>query len=556
MRREAKKIFLALFIFLQPSLLLAQETFILEEATIASLHDAIKGHKTTCEQLIKAYFQRIQQYNFTIKQTAPINAFTQLNPYLFDEARRLDHVYAKTNKLQGSLHCVPIVLKDNIDTFDMTSTSGSYALLGTQPINDAFLVKQLRKAGAIIIAKGGMDELASGMIGISSRSGRIGNAYDPSKNPGGSSGGPAAAVSANFAMIGIGTDNSGSVRIPAAFNGIYGLRPSMGLISQSGIFPAGNIDGTAGPLTRNVRDLALLLDVIAKPDTHDVKTYTDSLNENGLQGKRIGIVRQVGKIDTFATMPDDVNDVINQALHLMQAWGATIVDNIDLPAFDNERKYNMAGMREDVDAYLHSFPATRKDFKDLCESDRSRVYGTVKACLRFIASLPKKLGQEQTKARATLAKNSLYLTNIMTDNKLDALLVPISVTGSATYDPNKVNTWQAPLASNSGHPALAMNIGYTESDNMPIGIELVGKHLAETTLLEIAYGYEQHTPPRMLPKLAETDQPLTGFSLPYMNNLITLLGSQAYEQVLKKDKTTALTPPVFKKIVVRELASS
>src|SRR5580658_3746684 len=239
-----------------------------------SIHTAIEQHQLTCEQLINHYLERIKQYNLSTAKHAPINAFNEINPTALDQARQLDNHYSQTQKLSGSLHCIPVVLKDNIDTYDATTTSGTLALLGNQPNQDAFLVSQLRKAGAIILAKGGMDELASGFSGISSRSGRIGNAYDPDKNPGGSSGGPAAAVSANFAMIGIGTDNSGSVRIPAAFNGIVGLRPSTGLISQRGIFPAGNLDGTAGPLARNVEDLARLLDVIAQEDPQDKKTIS------------------------------------------------------------------------------------------------------------------------------------------------------------------------------------------------------------------------------------------------------------------------------------------
>ena len=265
--------------------------FFLEEATIESIHNAIKNHQITCKELVNKYLERIKLYNLSISKHAPINAFTEININVLDQAKKLDDAYSKTQQLSGSLHCIPVVLKDNINSYDSTSTSGTLSLLGNQPHQDAFLVAKLREAGAIILGKGGMDELASGMFGINNRNGRIGNAYDPDKNPGGSSGGSAVAVSANFAMIGIGSDNSGSVRIPAAFNGIYGLRPSTGLISQQGIFPAGNLDGTAGPLARNVEDLARVLDVIAKEDQNDTKTthiprvstYTVYLNKNGLK---------------------------------------------------------------------------------------------------------------------------------------------------------------------------------------------------------------------------------------------------------------------------------
>lgn len=199
------------------------KNFKLTEYTIASVHQAIQSHQLTCTKLINDYLFRIKIYNLSLRYEAPINAFVALNPNIFNEAQKLDSYYTKTGHIKGPLHCIPVIVKDNIDTINSPSTSGSLAMLGSQPINNAFLVQQLIQAGAIIIGKGSMDEFASGMTGISGRSGRVGNAYDPTQNPGGSSSGSAAAVSANFAIIGIGTDNSGSVRIPAAFNGVYGI---------------------------------------------------------------------------------------------------------------------------------------------------------------------------------------------------------------------------------------------------------------------------------------------------------------------------------------------
>ncbi|EDO26044.1 predicted protein, partial [Nematostella vectensis] len=177
-------------------------------------------------------------------------------------AQQLDKIFAK-NGIVGELFCIPITIKDNIDIIGMETTSGSYALKGTLPIKDAKLVKKLKEENAIIIAKTTMDELAMGMNGFSSFNGRAGNPYDTTKNPGGSSAGAAASISANFAVIAIGTDNSGSIRIPAAFNGIYGIRPTQNSISSDGIFPMGNIDGTAGVMTRTVTDLAISLKVLS-----------------------------------------------------------------------------------------------------------------------------------------------------------------------------------------------------------------------------------------------------------------------------------------------------
>lgn len=166
---------------------------------------------------MQAYLTRIQSYDMNLNRDAPINAFVALNPNAIVEAKHLDKQYQKTGQFKGMMHCVPVIVKDNIDTVDTSSTSGSLALLGSQPNQGAFLVQKLRNAGAIIIGKGSIDEFASGMSGRSSKSGRVGNAYDPAVNSGGSSAGVGAGVSANFAMVGIGTDNSGSIRIPATY---------------------------------------------------------------------------------------------------------------------------------------------------------------------------------------------------------------------------------------------------------------------------------------------------------------------------------------------------
>lgn len=540
----------------------SNQPFVLEEATIESIHHAIKNHQLTCIELVNQYLERIQQYNLNVANHAPINAFTEINTNVLEQAKKLDDVFSKTQRLTGTLHCIPVVLKDNIDSYDSTSSSGTLAMLGNQPQQDAFLVSKLRESGAIILGKSGMDELASGMYGINSRNGRIGNAYNPSQNPGGSSGGSAAAVSANFTVLAIGSDNSGSVRIPAAFNGIYGLRPSTGLISQRGIFPAGNLDGTAGPFARTVKDLTQTLNVIAKEDPNDektlnlhrVSTYTVYLKKDGLKNKRIGIVRKVGELNTFKSMPNHVTQIINQSLHTMQQSGAIIIDDIKLTGFNNNRDLNMAGMKQDIDAYLASYPSARKNYQDLCESNRTRVYGNMKKCLAFFEEMPPKFGKEYKQALSMFNRNKSYIENIMNQHQLDALLLPISTTGGATYDPYKVNTWQAPIASNAGLPALAINIGYTAVDKMPIGIELIGKQYSEGSLIEIAYGYEHNAPPRIAPNIPAQKLTLEKLDIPMYNNLLTRLGYRSYYEVLIKHQSSKyLTPLLFKNMLQQEL---
>ncbi|PWY54023.1 amidase [Legionella qingyii] len=529
----------------------------LESVTIRSIHNAIQSHQLTCFDLVTKYIERIKKYNLSAKNHAPINAWSEINPSVIVQAQQLDASFKNTGQLLGPLHCIPIILKDNIDSFDTTTSSGSYALLGSQPIRDAFLVKKLRNAGAIILGKGGMDEFAWGIIGISSRSGRIGNAFDPNKNPGGSSGGPAAVVSASFALLGIGTDNSGSVRIPAAFHGLVGLRPSTGLISQQGIFPMGNLDGTAGPIARTTEELAILLDIIAKPDSHDpktldiprVKTYTEFLKTNGLTKKRIGIVHHVNGINTFDKMPPHILKIVRNATQNMRKMGASLID-IDLPRFNNNRKNNQAGEIQDVNEYLASFPSTRKNFQDICESNRTRNFGTTKDCLHFIKNMASKSSKSYKRAQSIIAQNKIYVQKIMKKNNLDALLIPITTHGTATYDGMTVNTWRAPVSSNSGLPSININVGYSDDMHMPIGVELVGKQFHEGTLIEIAYAYEMHTPKKINPTMPEESSELLNLSIPELNNLFTLLGKNAYDKVLIHNKAGELTPEKFQEITV------
>lgn len=535
----------------------------LPSITIQSIHENIKLNSITCRHLIEVYIERIKKYNLSSKQVAPINAFTELNPSMLSQADELDRVFKKTGELVGSLHCVPIVIKDNIDSVDMTTTSGSYALLGTQPNKNAFIVEKLIRAGAIIIGKGGMDEFAWGLYGISSRSGRIGNVYDTNKNPGGSSGGSAAAVSASFALLSVGTDNSGSVRIPAAFHGLVGLRPSKGLISQRGIFPMGNLDGTAGPIAKNVQELAIMLDVIAKIDVQDPKThkqlrpktYKKYLNKNGLNSKRIGIVRKVGTYDLYKAMPKEVQRQIQNTIKKMENSGSTLLP-VNIPNFNNDRNNNQAGEIEDVNDYLMSFPATRKNFTDICQSDRTRNFGNINECLIFIKTMATKKSKSYKRALAIFNNNQNLVNRLMDKYQLDGLLLPLARSGIASYDATTINTWQAPIASNADLPSITFNIGYLK--RMPVGIEMVGRLFHEGTLIEMAYAYEQIDKKLIEPSMPEANLSLLKLSISEINGLLTLLGANSYQSVLKKRKKTqtvsaVLTPNVFREITAKTL---
>lgn len=535
--------------------------FVLEEATIQSIHTAIKQHRITCEQLVNRYLDRIKKYNLSIDNNPPINAIARINQNVIEQARELDRIFA-TGHIKGPLHCIPVLLKDNIDSYDSPSTSGSLSLLGNQPTQDAFLTKKLRDAGAVIFGKGTMDEFAAGVVGISGGNGRTGNAYDASKNSGGSSSGSAVAVSANFVMIGIGTDNSGSVRIPAAFNGIVGLRPSTGLISQTGIFPRGNMDGIAGPLARNVEDLATVLDVIAAPDNADKKTlslprpktYSTYLDKNSLQRKRIGVVKTLGKFELFKNMPSDTQTIFQNALRQLQSMGATIVPNIALSNYNLDSTYNQAGEREEVNTYLASYPAVKKDYYAICESNQTRVFGNSMECLEFIRNYPKKYGKNYYKALTMFKNNRLYVEKIMRDYQLDALLMPVSTQGSATYIKKAMITES--LASNAGLPAITLNIGYT-NHSLPIGVELIGKQFSEGTLIGMAYAYEKHIPLRKPPIMPKATTQFDHLDIPQYNNLLMIIGYNTYKTILINsypgEFEKKLTPTLFQTLVEKNI---
>lgn len=548
-----RKYFSLIFLFLSQFCFAAE--FNLKDTTIDSIQAAIKDNQFSCEQIIEAYLNRIKQYNLSVVDKPPINAFTALNTQALMEAKELDDYYNVNKKFFGPLHCVPVVIKDNIDTTDMTSTSGSLALLGNQPQRDAFLVKKIKEAGGIIIGKGTMDELAAGMVGLSTRSGRTGNAYDQDYNPGGSSGGVAAAVSMNFAVLGIGSDNSGSIRIPAAFNGISGLRPSMGLISQQGIFPRGNMDGVAGPMARDVHDLAVLLDVIAKPDPNDKKTqaalrpqtYTSFLKENALQGKRIGIVRLVNKKSVYNNQTNELIRLLRDMQVVLQQQGAVTIPNISLPKFDTSRKNNEAGEKEDIDEYLSSFPSVRKNYEDLCKSNRSRALGkNTQACLDFIKEFPARDSQGYKAAEEMFKRNQQYVEKIMDEHHLDALLIPMTKSGTATYNTEELNP--ITVSSNSGLPSIVINIGYSKDNGLPVGVELTGKKFSEGELIGLAYSFEQHTPPRVIPRTPAENPDTKNMSLVELNHIFDSLGFVAFEKVLKDNKSVDLTADKFQQI--------
>ncbi len=262
-------IFLSFLFWTGPA---SAQSFQVTETSIVDIHQALQDGKITCHDLADQYLKRIQAYD----QAGPkINAMLYVNPGVLKQADAMDQEIKRTGKMK-SLECIPIVLKDNFDTVDMPTTAGALTLKGAQPDKDAFAVKKLRDAGALILGKTNLQEFASGGISVSSLGGQVKNPYDLNRTPGGSSGGTGAAVAANFAAAGTGSDTGGSIRSPASANNLVGLRPTMGLISRDGIVPVSFTQDTIGPITRNVADAARMLDVMAGYDPNDPVTSSAS----------------------------------------------------------------------------------------------------------------------------------------------------------------------------------------------------------------------------------------------------------------------------------------
>ncbi|MES1951934.1 amidase [Salinisphaera sp. S4-8] len=362
-------------------------TFKFVEGTIAQAHAAMRAGTLTCEALVQGYIDRIKAYD----DTGPtLHAVINLNPRALDRARMLDRNYAVDGP-SGPLHCVPVLLKDNFDTADVTTTAGGTAMQYNRTPDDAFSVAGIIDAGGIILGKANLDEFAFGFQGSSSMEGQVKNAYDQSKGPGGSSSGTGAAIAASFAMAGTGSDTGGSIRVPSSVEGLVGIRPSLRLVSQDGIVPLAASQDTGGPMCRTVEDCALMLDAMVGFDdsehanqrkafaydaaaiesvdeyeaiTNVPSTYTDYLDPNGLNGARIAALEPLFGNGNGENA--QVQAELMQAIEAMRAAGATVdiltADDLaqrnvvlgDLTGFDSNSRYEF---RNDLTAYLMSWPS-------------------------------------------------------------------------------------------------------------------------------------------------------------------------------------------------------
>lgn len=499
-----------------------QKEFDPTEMTVAEIHDAIRTGRLTVRQLVEAYHARIEMYD---RKGPKLNSLITLNPSALEVADALDAEFARTGRLTGPLHGIPVIVKDNIDTYDLPTTAGSATLLNSIPPEDAFIVERLREAGAVILAKSNMAEFAFSpyeTVG-SALEGHTRNPYALDRVPAGSSGGTAAAVAANLGAVGLGTDTGNSIRGPSAHTALFGIRPTMGLVSRAGVVPLYLDKDMTGPMTRTVADAALILEVIAGYDPDDPVTmrsrdrtpirYTDYLREDGLRGKRIGVLRQVSNTPT--TDPE-ILARFDEALEVMRGAGATIVDPVEIPGYDEIMRKPLWCVRfkEDIEGYLARLGPSAPVRKLAEIIERGRFHPSIEGRLRMMAAAARH--PETAELCRDAAANSERLRNairqILAAERLDALVFP-----TWNNPPRLIGDLDSPHGDNSqnlapptGFPAVSVPMGYVRRDlpdlppgalGLPVGLQILGDAWSEPTLIEISCAFERLTEHRRPPGL-------------------------------------------------------
>ena len=507
-----------------------KKDFELDEITIDDVQKAFLSGQHSSRSLAEKYLARIQEID---KAGPMVNSVIELNPEALQIADALDQE-RKAKGPRGPLHGIPLLIKDNIDTGDrMNTTAGSLALLGSRPANDAFVAAQLRNAGAVILGKTNLSEWANircshSTSGWSGRGGLTRNPYALDRNPCGSSSGTGAAVSANLCVAGVGTETDGSVVCPSSANGLAGLKPTVGLVSRSGIVPISHSQDTASPMARTVRDVAILLGAMAGVDPRDAATadsrgklspnytspdyacsgYTRFLDPAGLKGARLGVVRK------YFGFNDAADQLMDSLLGEMKRAGAEIVDPADIPTIgkfdDSELTVFCYELKADLAAYLARRGVSVKSLKDVIEFNELNRGREMPYFGQDIFLKSEQRGPLSSKEYLDALALNHQLTRaegidfVMDKFKLDALVAP---TGGPAWITDLINGDHVAGGSSSaaavaGYPNINVTAGYLWG--LPVGISFFGRAWSEPTLLKIAYSFEQLTKARQKPRFLPT----------------------------------------------------
>ncbi len=494
------------------------ETLPLSEASVAQLAQSMQRGELTSHALVQHYLGRIAAID---KAGPAINAVIELNPDALAIADQLD-AERRRGKLRGPLHGIPVLIKDNIDTADkMHTTAGSLALNSSIALKDSTVAAKLRAAGAVILGKTNLSEWANfrsehSTSGWTGRGGLTKNPYALDRNACGSSSGSGAAIAAGLAAVGVGTETDGSIVCPASINGLVGIKPTLGLVSRAGIIPIAHSQDTAGPMTRSVADAAVLLNVLAGTDERDAISgaadkhhtdYTKSLDAHALEGARIGVVRKL------AGAGPDVEKVFDAAIAALQAAGATIVDNVELP---NQGKYDddentvlQYEFKADLNAYLAQLsPAVKsRTLADLIAFDREHAADEMPW---FGQELFEKsqarggLGDAAYKEALSRSKKLAGLEGIdaaLARDKLDTLIAPTigpAWVNDFVAGDHIVGTGSSTPAAVAGYPDVTVPMGFVHE--LPVGLSFFGAAWSDAKLIGYAYAFEQATHARRPPK--------------------------------------------------------
>ena len=492
------------------------------EIDIRQLTEGYRQGEFSIKEITQAYLDRIEKVDFNGPE---LRSIIQVNPEAIAIAEALDKEWAE-GKIRGPLHGIPVVLKDNIDTHDqMNTTAGSRALKNSKPLQDSQVAKKLREAGAVILAKANLSEWANfrgqhSSSGWSSINGQTKNPYVLTRNPCGSSSGSGVAVSANLTVLAIGTETNGSIVCPSNANGIVGIKPTVGLISRSGIIPISFTQDTAGPMARTLTDAVIALGSLTGVDANDSKTqasenkalkdYTPYLKSDGMQGKRIGLYTA-----PLGNNPQ-VDSLVQQSVRLFKTAGATVIE-IDEIAPRGTGQNSFQVMLHEYKAGLNDYFASLGENAPINNLEALIAFNEQDSiALKYYNQAYLKMAQEKEGLDSEAYQNALAnlqrmsqqegIDNVMNEHQLDAIIAP---TGSPAWSTDWLNGDNFHIGSSSaaawaGYPNITIPMGNIHG--LPVGLSIFGRAWSEPTLIEIAYGFEQKSNARIVPTFRKNDE--------------------------------------------------